>query len=236
LKKRGCEIYTSSTVSSAKSGSKCKLTLSGGAVIESEKVLVSVGRTPDTDALGLDEAGVETVNRKIKVDDALRTGRKNVYAVGDCVDGPQLAHKASYDAIIACDNISGLQRRADYTNIPYCIWTDPQIASVGMSEEDARAKRADVKAAKFPYMASGKAYLEGKTEGFVKITGTTGGEILGVEILGAMACDLIAEAVLAKTMKINIRDWSGVIHGHPTISEVMQEAARAFCGYPIHSV
>ena len=104
------------------------------------------------------------------------------------------------------------------------------------SEEDARSKHPDLKIAKFPYLASGKALIMGKSEGFVKIIGDSGGSILGVEIFGVGACDLIAEAVLAKTSGIKIKDWARSVHGHPTLSEVLQEAAHVFCGTPIHSV
>jgi dihydrolipoamide dehydrogenase len=124
----------------------------------------------------------------------------------------------------------------DYSNIPNCIWTDPEIASVGLCEEAARAIHKDLKVAKFPYLASGKACVDGETEGFVKIVGTPAGEIIGVEIFGKDACNLIGEATLAKTMGINIKDWSRVVHGHPTLSEILQEACHVFCGTPIHSL
>jgi dihydrolipoamide dehydrogenase len=120
--------------------------------------------------------------------------------------------------------------------MPCCIWTDPQIAGVGLTEDEARARFSDVKTSKFPYLASGKAYLEGKTEGFVKIVGNLAGDIHGVEIMGEGACELISEAVLAKTMRINMKDWKRAVHGHPTISEILQEAIYSFCGTPIHSV
>lgn len=212
-----------------------RVKISGGKIIFAEKVLVAVGRRPYCDGLGLEKLGIKIDAGRIVVDDFLATGVSSIYAIGDCVDGPMLAHKASYDAMVACDNILGKSRSRDYSNIPNCIWTEPEIASVGLSEEEARIKYPDSRAAKFPYLASGKAYLEGRTEGFVKIVGNAKGDILGVEILGKSACDLIGEAVLAKTLGINIRNWANVVHGHPTLSEILQEAAHVFCGTAIHS-
>jgi dihydrolipoamide dehydrogenase len=236
FKKKGMDIYTGSRVQGIKRDSGLKVKISGGSEICVEKVLVAVGRVPNTGSLGLEKAGIETERSRIVVDEYLRTSAKNIYAIGDCVNGPMLAHKASYDGILACDNILGKARSVDYSSIPNCIWTDPEIASVGLSEEEAKAKYPGAKVAKFPYLASGKAYLEGKTEGFLKIIGDSGGKILGVEILGKGACELIAEAVLAKSAGITIDRWAHVVHAHPTLSEMYQEAAHIFIGTPIHSV
>lgn len=222
FKKRGIDIYTSAKIESLS--------------MDSEKVLVSVGRRPSTDGLGLEELKIETRNGRIFVDDGLRTGVKNIYAIGDCVPGPQLAHKASYDGMLAVDNILGGSRRVDYSNIPNCIWTEPEIASVGLAEEEAKVKYQDLRIAKFPYLASGKAFILGKSEGFAKVLGTSKGDIVGVEIVGVGACELIAEAALARAVGLNIKDWAYVVHGHPTLSEILQEAAHIFCGTPIHSV
>jgi len=216
-------------------GGLLRAALSTGTAVDAERILVSVGRTPNTESLGLESAGISVKQGRICVDDHLRAC-PNIYAIGDCVAGPQLAHKASYDGIVACDNMMGADRRPDYSNIPSCIWTEPEVASVGLTEDEARTRHPDAKVGKFPYLASGKAYLEGKTEGFVKIVGTPAGDILGVEIVGKNACELISEAVLARAAGMKIKDWSLVVHGHPTLSEILQEAARAFCGAPIHSV
>jgi dihydrolipoamide dehydrogenase len=186
--------------------------------------------------LGLDAIGVGLEKGRVAVDSNLRTKVKNIYAIGDCVSGPQLAHKASYDGMLAVDNILGGQRAVDYSNIPNCVWTDPEIASVGMTEEEARAAHPDSKVAKFPYIASGKAYIMGKPEGFIKLIGDAAGRILGVEIFGEEACDLIGEAALAREKGVTIKELSRVVHGHPTLSEMYQEAAHIFCGTPIHSI
>ena len=235
--KRGIEVIKSSSAESVLKAGSLKVALSGGKNIEAEKVLISVGRIANIDSLGdLGAIGIATDKGRIVVDDHLRTGVKNVYAIGDCIKGPLLAHKASYDGILAVDNILGSSRKPDYSNVPSTIWTDPQIASVGMSEEEAKAKHRDAKVAKFPYLGSGKAFIMGKPEGFVKIIGDAKGAILGVEILGEGACELIAEAVLARTENITIEEWSRVVHAHPTLSEILQEAAHVFCGTPIHGI
>lgn len=236
LKKKGVGIHTSTKLESVVKDGGVKLNLAGGQAIAAQKALISVGRVPNTGELGLEEAGIGLEKGKIVVGKDLRTSVKNIYAIGDCVAGPLLAHKASYDGIVAVDNILGGSREADYSNVPNCVWTDPEVASVGLTEEEAKAKYPDAKVAKFPYLASGKAAVIGKTEGFIKLIGDTSGKILGIEIFGEEACDLIAEGVLARDRGVNIKDLGRVIHGHPTLSEIYQEAAHIFCGTPIHSI
>jgi len=236
LKKRGVGIHTATRVSSISHDPALGVVCEGDKRFDAEKVLVCVGRAADIDGLGLSNAGIRTERGRIVTDDFLRTNLPHVYAIGDCVDGPQLAHKASYDGILACDNILGKSRRKDYTCIPQCVYTDPEVASVGMIEEEAKAKDPQAKTAKFPYLGSGKAYLIGRSEGYIKITGNAAGDLLGVEILGEGACDLIGEAALAVKEKISVERLAGVVHGHPTLSEIFQEAAHIFCGTPIHGV
>lgn len=236
FKKKGIAVFTSSKVEKVEHGKPLKVKISDGVEVAAEKVLVAVGRKPNTSGLGLEEAGIRSEKARIMVDEGLCTDVPGIYAIGDCVVGPPLAHKASYDGILACDNIMGKKRRADYSAIPSSIWTDPQIASVGLTEDEARARLANVKVAKFPYLASGKAYLLGKSEGFIKIIGNTEGDILGVEIFGEEACELIGEAVLAKASGVKIQDWAHSVHPHPTLSEIIQEAAHIFCGAGIHTV
>lgn len=222
LKKRGVDIRTSS-----------RFSLSDAA---GRKVLISVGRRANIEELGLEAVGIVCKSGTIPVNKNLLTEVKNIYAIGDCAPGPQLAHKASYDGILAVDNILGSNRVVDYSNVPNCVWTDPEIASVGLTEEEARSKHPDARVAKFPYLGSGKAYIMGKSEGFIKIIGDSKGNMLGVEIFGLEACDLIGEAVVAKERGMTIEELSRVVHGHPTLSEIFQEAAHIFCGAPIHSV
>lgn len=228
LKKKGVIVHTSTKLESVIREGGVKLDLAGGQAIAAQKALISVGRVPNTGELGLEEAGIGLEKGKIVVGKDLRTSVKNIYAIGDCVAGPLLAHKASYDGIVAVDNILGGSREADYSNVPNCVWTDPEVASVGLTEEEAKAKYPDAKVAKFSYLASGKAAVIGKTEGFIKLIGDAGGKILGIEIFGEEACDLIAEGVLARDRGVNIKDLGRVIHGHPTLSEIYQGAAEAW--------
>lgn len=236
FKKRGISIHTAAKLESITKENSLLLKISNGNVIEAEKALISVGRISNTEGIGLEDMGIKTEKTRILVDENLRTSVKSIYAIGDCVRGPLLAHKASYDGMAAVDNILGKTNAIDYTGVPNCVWTDPEVASVGLTEEEAFLKYPDIKIAKFPYLASGKAYLMGRSEGFIKIAGDSKGNIVGVEILGEEACDLIGEAVLAKSIGVNIKDWANVVHGHPTLSEIFQEAAHIFCGTPIHSV
>lgn len=224
FEKRGIEVKTSFSIDSV------------GALPKHDKILVSVGRTAAIDALGLRDAGINTENGKIKTDAHLRTSARNIFAAGDCVDGPQLAQKASYDGILACDNIFGEKRCKDYSNIPSCVYTDPEIASVGINEDDARQACPEARTVKFPYLASGKAFILGKGEGYIKITGDKNGRLLGAEIMGEGACDLIGELVMSKTVGISIKELASIVHGHPTLSEIIQEAAHAFCGSAIHGI
>ncbi len=237
FKRRGINIILSSKAEGIMKAAAMKVAVSGGKTIEAEKVLVAVGRVSYTEGLGdLGALGIKTDRGRIVVDEYLNTGSGNIYAIGDCVSGPLLAHKASYDGMLACDNIMGKRRKTDYSNIPTCVWTDPEIASIGLTEEEAKISSSDIKIAKFPYLASGKAYLLAKSEGFAKIIGDQNGRILGVEIFGEGACDLIGEAALARTCGINVKDWQNVVHAHPTLSEILQEAAHIFCGKGIHTI
>jgi len=229
LKKNGVDVMTRASVEAVKkSGGLLNVSISGSKTVSAEKVLVSVGRMAATEGLDLEHYDIRAEKGSVVVNENLRTTVNNIFAIGDCVAGPQLAHRASYDGILACDNILGDSRKTDYSNCPSCIWTEPEIASVGLTEEEAKANHPDCKVAKFPYLGSGKAYLLGKQEGYAKIIGDAAGRILGVEIFGYGACELIAEAVLAKTAGINIKDWARAIHGHPTLSEILQEAAQVF--------
>jgi dihydrolipoamide dehydrogenase len=237
FKKRGIEILTNVKVGSIiKNAGELNVNISSGTVVVAEKVLICAGRERLTQGLGCEKAGIGIDRGMIVVDKSLETQAKGIYAIGDCVNGPQLAHKASYEGILAVDNILGRSRVLDHSNIPNCIYTDPEVASVGLTEETAKELYPDAKVAKFPYLASGKAYLLGKPEGFIKLIGDSFGVILGVEILGEGATDLIGEAVLARSLGTNIRDLAHVVHGHPTLSEIIQEAAHVFIGAPIHSI
>ena len=204
---------------------------------EYDKILVSVGRCPNTEDFGLEKIGVKTEKKWIKVNGSLCTNIDDTYAIGDVIGTNMLAHVAYQEAITASQGIMGAKREMDYSAIPVCVYTEPQIASVGLTKEEADAQGRKVKIAKFPFSASGKAHAIGKTEGFVKMVGDEdSGVILGLHMVGPGAADLIAEAVMMVKFKLKAADVADTIHAHPTLSEALMEAAFSFCGKPIHTL
>jgi dihydrolipoamide dehydrogenase len=240
LEKEGIRIFTQAKVLRA-------LPLNGGVQVilqregkeeklSAEKVLMAVGRKPNTEALGLDKAGIQMNGSFIEVNSRLETSIPGIYAIGDVTGKMMLAHAASAQGIVAVENISGKNREIDYQKIPSCIYTFPEVASVGLKEDEARQKGYEVQVGKFPYRNSGKALAIGETEGFVKIIAEKElGQILGVHILGDRATDLIGECVLAMNLEGTIEDWGKVVKGHPTLSEILSEAALDWQGSAIHS-
>jgi dihydrolipoamide dehydrogenase len=197
--------------------------------VDADRVLVSVGRAPVTEGLGLDAAGVALEGRFIAVDEHLQTSAPGIYAIGDCIGGYMLAHVASYEAEVAVDNIMGEPRVADYRVVPNCIFTMPEIASVGLTEEQAKAQGLAFSVARFPFTVNGRALTLGETEGQVRIISEPEpegkGRILGVHIMGPHASDLIAEAALAMQLNASAHDIARTIHAHPTAPEALMEAA-----------
>ena len=191
------------------------------------KILISIGRAPNVDNLGLEKIGLEFDKKGIKVNNTLKTNIDNIYAIGDCIGGYMFAHTASYEATIAVNNISGKKDTADYRAVPYCIFTDPDIASSGISEIKARATGIDAEVSKFFFRALGKAHALGKTEGFIKmVTEKNTNKILGVDIMGEGATELIAEATLAIKNGNTAGDLARTIHAHPTMAEALLEVAH----------
>lgn len=204
--------------------------------LEVDKIIAAVGRKGNTEGLGLDQAGVKVKNGWIQVDQHMRTNVPEIYAIGDVVGGALLAHVASYQGMVAAENIAGLNRRMDYRVVPYCIFTDPEIAGVGLTEEQAREKYSDVLVGRFPYSVSGKAICDDNTQGFVKIIADKKyGEILGVHILGAQASALIGEAIMAMNLEGTLEEIAASIHPHPTLTEAFMESALSVLGRPLHS-
>ena len=239
LREQGVTIYTGATVTSIKddeAGKAIAFTKNGEAQeIQGQLVLMAVGRKPDTEGLGLGALGVATEKGFIKVNEYLETSLPGVYAVGDAVGGPQFAHKAFADGEAAADNIAGQKTVADYKAIPRCVFTIPEIASVGLSEKEAQEAGYEVQVGRFPFIGNGKATILGHTEGLVKIVSDRGsGEILGVHICGPQATELIHEAALAMKMEVLVEDLANAIHGHPTLSEAIKEAALDSQGLAIH--
>lgn len=204
--------------------------------IKADCILVCIGRTPNIEGLGLNEAGVCIEGGFIKVDDSLRTDVPNIYAIGDAI-GSGLAHIASYEGILAVENIMGGSRKRDYRVVPNCIFTYPEIASVGLSEDTAKVKGLKYKAVKFPYSSLGVSHCAGKTEGFVKLIGDTNTEkLLGGCIIGHQAVTLIHTLAIVMRLNASMRALADTIAAHPTFSEVLKEAAASFYREAIHSV
>ncbi len=199
-------------------------------------VLVSVGRRPYTDGLGLETIGVKLDNKgRIMVDAGFATNVPGVYAIGDVIAGPMLAHKASEEGVVLVETLAGQRPHIDYDAIPAVIYTHPEVASVGKTEEELKAAGVAYRVGKFPFTANGRARANADTEGFVKILGEQGTDrILGVHIIGADAGTMIAEAALAMEFGASAEDIARTVHAHPTLNEAVKEAALAVEGHPIH--
>ncbi|WP_216897078.1 dihydrolipoyl dehydrogenase [Nocardia alni] len=237
--KRGITVLTGSTVTGiAEADNALRVNVGGPQAreIDADVVLVGVGRRPNTADLGLDIAGIDTDARGfIPVDEQLRTGVEHVYAIGDVTGKALLAHVASHQGLTAADVIAGHPAHIDYAVIPAATFTHPEIASVGLSEDAARAAGHEVITAKFPFAALGRAKTFGETEGFVKIVaGKQHSEVLGVHIFGPSASDLIAEGALAISLEATLDELADTIHAHPTLGEIGMEAALAGLGLPVH--
>ncbi len=236
--KRGITVLTGSTVTAISEAEPLRVTVDGPKAreIDADVVLIGVGRRPNTAELGLDEAGIATDARGfIEVDDRMRTGAEHVYAIGDVTGRALLAHVASHQGLVAADVIAGHEAHIDYTVVPAATFTHPEIASVGLTEEKARAAGHEVLTAKFPFAALGRAKTFGETEGFVKIVaGKQHQEVLGVHIIGPSASDLITEGALAISLEATLTELADTIHAHPTLGEIGMEAALAGLGLPVH--
>jgi pyruvate dehydrogenase E1 component subunit alpha len=223
-------------VTRAKGGLGVAFTVGGEArQVTSQVVLRATGRRPFTEGLGLEEAGVETERGRVVVDDHLRTNVKGVWAIGDVIGGIMLAHVASYEGVCAVENIAGgADRVPDYHAAPNCIYTDPEIANVGLGEQEARERGVDVKVGRFPFAASARAKTLGQTEGAIKVVADArDGTILGVQMVGPRVTDVIAEATLAVQQRLKVHDLELTMHAHPTLPESLMEAALAAEGRAI---
>jgi len=237
LRKLGIEYHVKSKANEYRNG-KLHATLEDGreGAFEAEKVLVTVGRRPNTDGIGLEKAGVQTDSHGfIRVNKKMQTNVSGVYAIGDVIGPPMLAHKASKEGIVAAEVIGGMNSEADFHAIPGVIFTDPEIATVGLTESQAKENGYDPIVGKFPFTALGRALLAGETEGFAKVVADKASKLLlGVHIVGAEASDLISEAALAIEMGATLDDVGLTVHPHPTLPEAVMEAAEAAEGKAIH--
>src|SRR5919112_1958467 len=235
--KQGIKVHTGTLVKDVQSHDD-KVTFSyGDEQGEAEYLVIAAGRGPDVEALGLEAAGVELDDKGlIKVDGALRTSAKGVYAIGDLVPGPALAHKASDEGVIAVEDAAGLETHPiEYVDIPRATFCAPNVASFGLTEEQAREQGMDVTVGKVQYGAVGGGTVYGDRSGVVKIIGDKKyGEMVGGHIVGSRATQLIQELVNAKGLEGGYPEVGRIIHGHPTLSEAIMEAARAADGWLIH--
>ncbi|MCB0189055.1 MAG: FAD-dependent oxidoreductase, partial [Caldilineaceae bacterium] len=208
--------------------------------LEAERVLISIGITPNTEKVGLDKAGVELDQRGfVKIDANMRTNVAHIYAIGDCTGKLALAHVASAQALVAAETLAGAETlpipNEKYTFMPRCTYCKPEVASMGMTETEAKEAGYEVKVGKFPFMPNGKAQAIDAKEGFIKIvTDAKYGEILGAHMVGPDVTELLPELSLAQFMEITPAEIARTVHAHPTLSEVIMEAAHAVEGHAIH--
>jgi dihydrolipoamide dehydrogenase len=242
LKKAGVTIKTEAfaqEMEETKDGVKVKAEVKGKEEeFEGDILLVTVGRRPNTDELGLEQAGIELDDKGlVKIDKQCRTSASHIYAIGDIVAGPALAHKASYEAKVAAEAISGEPSEIDYTAIPEVVFSGPELASVGLNERQAKEQGLDYVASKFPFQANGRALSLNESEGFLKmITRKEDGLVLGVQIAGHNASDMISEACVAIEAGMTAEDIALTIHAHPSLGEITMETAEVALGMPIHIV
>jgi len=237
FKKEGLTIRTGVRVVAVLPQAKgARVELEGGEVLEADRVLLAVGRRPYTEGLALENAGLATDEKgRIPVDGHLRTRIPHIYAIGDVIRGPMLAHKASEEGIAAVEHMAKGFGHVDYQAIPSVVYTHPEVAGVGYTEEELKEKGIPYKVGRFPYAASGRARAMGETEGFIKVLAHAKTDrILGVHGIGARVGDILAEAALAIFFKASAEDVGRAPHHHPSLSEILKEAALAAWEKPIH--
>ena len=242
FKKRKIEVLTGAKISNVKIG-KSSVTLSvdaGGEKrqLEADKVLVATGRAPNVEDVGLKEAGVQLTERGfIKINERMETTAKGVYAIGDVAGGPMLAHKGSREGVVVAELIAGAHTHGiNYKNIPNATYCHPEVASIGLTEQQCKDQKLEYKVGPFPFSANGRARTSGETDGFVKIIRDVKyGEILGAHIIGAHATELIHELAVARENEYTVEEVDLAIHAHPTLSEAIAEAALDSLGRLIHA-
>jgi dihydrolipoamide dehydrogenase len=241
MKKQGFKIHLGANVTSAMLANE-EVTVTyevkkGSQQLVIDKLIVAVGRKPNTESLGAAELGIQITDRGfIQVDDHCRTAVPNIYAIGDVIGGPMLAHKGSEEGVVVAELIAGGKSEMSYETIPYVIYTSPEVAWVGKTEEQLKLAGVEYKVGKFPFMASGRARAHGDTSGMVRMMADAQTDrLLGVHILGISASELIAEAVVAMAFESSAEDLAKTIHAHPTLSEALHEAALGVDGRMIHA-
>ncbi|MCZ0754253.1 dihydrolipoyl dehydrogenase [Anoxybacillus sp. J5B_2022] len=242
LKNKGVDVFTNAIakgVEEREDGVTVTFEVKGETkTVDADYVLVTVGRRPNTDELGLEQVGIKMTERGlIEIDKQCRTSVPNIYAIGDIVAGPPLAHKASYEGKIAAEAIAGHPSEIDYLAIPAVVFSDPECASVGYFEKQAKDEGIEVITAKFPFAANGRALALNDAEGFMKlVVRKDDGVIIGAQIVGPNASDMIAELGLAIEAGMTAEDIAMTIHAHPTLGEIAMETAEVILGSPIHII
>ncbi|HEU0012834.1 MAG TPA: dihydrolipoyl dehydrogenase [Longimicrobium sp.] len=236
FRKQGFDIRTGSKVTGAeRKGEKVIVSVEGAEPLEADYLLVSVGRRAYTEGMGYEEAGIRLERGIIQVDERYHTGVASIYAIGDAIGGRMLAHKAEEEGVAAVENIAGKHGHVNYDAVANIVYTWPEIASVGMTEEEAKAAGREYRVGKFPFLANGRAKAMGETDGTVKVIADARTDrLLGLHILGPRASDLIAQAALAIEFQSSAEDIARTVHGHPTLPEAVKEAALAVAGRAIH--
>jgi dihydrolipoamide dehydrogenase len=236
LKRKGITIKTKAMIKELVKTPEGVKAVMEDSEIMAEKVLISVGRKVSSKGFGLDKTGVEVGKKgEILINDNLQTSVPHIYAIGDVTNKVLLAHVASSQGIVAVQNIMGKKTEMDYSVVPNCIFTKPEVASVGMTAQECKDAQIKTKVGKFNFIASGKALAMGETDGMVKIIASGQNDVvLGVHIIGPHASDLIAEAAVAVQQKLTLGELAGIIHAHPTLAETMMEAAEQGLGMAIH--
>lgn len=239
FRKLRAAVMTSTTVKQVTvEGDRCKVLVEGKKgeqTLEADVVLSAVGVAANIEGMGLEESGVAVNRGKVAVDEWYRTSVAGVYAIGDMIPTPALAHVASAEAICCVEKICGLEpEKVDYSTIPSCIFTTPEVASVGLTEKQAREQGIEVKIGRFPFTASGKATAGGDRDGFVKLIFDGGDRLVGAHLVGAHVTEMLAEPTLAKRLGATAHVIARTIHAHPTMNEGLMEAAEAAMGAAIH--
>jgi dihydrolipoamide dehydrogenase len=237
LQKQGIRVLTATMAKGYDKGARALTVAAGGReeTFAAEKLLVAVGRKLLSSGFGLEACGVEIDRGVVQVDDRSRTSCPTIWAIGDVTGGMMLAHKASAEGVAAVEAIAGMDsRRPDPDRIPACVFCRPEVATIGLSEEEARRRGVEYNVSKFPFTALGKAVAVGHTQGFVKMVAETKyGEVIGCHILGAGAPDMIAELSLARSVEATFHEVGRTVHAHPTLSEAIREAALMLGGEAI---
>ncbi|CAO3401513.1 dihydrolipoyl dehydrogenase [Azospirillum sp. 11R-A] len=239
--KQGMDFKLSTKVTGASvTGTGVTLTVepaAGGAAqtIEADTVLVAIGRRPYTEGLGLETVGVELERGRVKIDGHFQTSVPGIYAIGDVVEGPMLAHKAEEEGVALAEQLAGQKSHVNHDLVPGVVYTWPEVAAVGKTEEQLKAAGVAYKAGKFPFTANGRARAGGNTDGFVKIlSDASTDQVLGVHMIGPNVSEMIGELVLAMEFSASAEDVARTCHAHPTLSEAVKEAALAVDGRPLH--